>query len=161
LHRDLQQQLISSPKPCRGIGRVEKRAGFLTGQELHGAALKPLEGHRQHLLAMSRKSRLVKANVRKESVDGAQTIVATAAAVAAILLKMLEERTHQFGVQVLQVQVAGLAAMVFGSKFEQQSEGVSITGDGVRAGSQLPQQSIGKEPLQMSGQIRGTHFRPP
>jgi hypothetical protein len=103
----------------------------------------------------------VKANVPKERVDGAQTIVPTADAVTAFMLKIVKERTHQFGVQVLQVQVAGLAAMVFGSKFEQQSEGVSITGDGVRAGSQLPQQSIGKEPLQMSGQIRGTHFRPP
>jgi hypothetical protein len=43
----------------------------------------------------------------------AQTIVATASTVPAIVLKMLEERTDQFGIQILHLQVTGLAPVMF------------------------------------------------
>ncbi len=56
---------------------------------------------------------------REEGVDGTQAIVAAAGAVAPVVLKMIEERAYQFGVQVLNVQIAGLAVMVFASKSKQ------------------------------------------
>jgi hypothetical protein len=40
-----------------------------------------------------------------------------------------------------------LAALIFGCKFEQQSEGVSIAGNSVWAGAQLPYEPVGEEPL--------------
>jgi hypothetical protein len=147
LHRQLQQLLIPAAQPGAGIRRVDKCRGFFAAQELHGASVKTLERHRQNALTVGCKSRLIEANIPKESVDGAQTIVAAASAVAAILFEMLEKRAHQFGIQVFHLQIAGVATVMFGSKFEQQSEGISITGDGVGAGAQLSQQSVGKEPL--------------
>jgi hypothetical protein len=139
--------LIAPAQPRSGIGRIQKRGGFLAGQELHGASLKPFEGHCQDLLAVTRQCWLIQANVSEESVDGAHPTVTSASAVAAILLKMLEERAYQLGIQVLDVQLTGLTPVMFGSKFQQQSEGVAITGNRVGAGAQLPQQSVGKEPL--------------
>jgi hypothetical protein len=139
--------LISPTQPRSGIGRVQKRGGFLAGQELHGASLKPFEGHRQHLLAVTRHGWLIQANIPEEGVYGAHPAVTSASAVVAILLKVLEESAHQLGIQVLYLQVTGLTLVMLGSKFEQQSEGVAITGDRMGAGAQLSEQSVGKEPL--------------
>src|SRR4051812_37771842 len=74
---------------------------------------------------------------------------------------MLEESAHQLGIQIFNFHVAGLAPVMFGSKFEQQPECIPVTGDGVRAGPQLPLQSVGEEPLQVSSQVWSAHRRSP
>jgi hypothetical protein len=91
----------------------------------------------------------------------AQTIVASASAVAAIALKVLEESRHELGVQILHPKIAGLPAALLGSKFQQQPEGVSVTGHCVLAGAELSQQAVRKELLEVLREVGNTHRRPP
>jgi hypothetical protein len=99
------------------------------------------------VLAVARESRFIETNKREERVNGTEPAVATTDAVPAIVLQMLEEGSHQLGIQILDLQITGLASVMLGGKSEKESEGISIAGDCVGAGAQLSQQPVGEEPL--------------
>jgi len=67
--------------------------------------------------------------VPREGVDRREPGVPGAGAVAAVLLEMVEERADQLGVEIVDVQLAGLLAGSLGGEREQQPERVAVGGD--------------------------------
>ena len=61
-----------------------------------------------------------------EGVDRCQPVVARPRAVAAVLFEVVEERADQRRVEVVDVQLTGLFADLFGREREQQPEGVTV-----------------------------------
>jgi hypothetical protein len=102
---------------------------------------------------------VVKRHVCEQRVDRREAVVATAHAVAASVLKVLQERSDQRRVELGDVQLAGRLAGPLGSEAEQQPERLAIGGDRVRAGS-----ALGDQPVAEVGLHRGrecAHRTPP
>src|SRR5262249_36430797 len=71
-------------------------------------------------------------HVAEERVDRSKTDVATASAVTPVLLQMVQELPNKFRCQVRQDKFRGSLAENLLCKLQQQSEGISIAGDGMR-----------------------------
>ncbi len=80
------------------------------------------------------------------------------AAVTACFLEVIEEVADEGCVQILEGQLRrGLPQPLFGES-QEQAEGVPVSRDGVRAGSALPQETVGEEGLHQTGEVGvGTH----
>jgi len=66
-----------------------------------------------------------------------QPAIAGLHAVAPLALQVIKEGTQKRGIQILKAQVAGLPCLGLRNKHQQQPEGVTIGGHGMRAGPQL------------------------
>src|SRR6185437_3906111 len=81
---------------------------------------------------------------------------------AALLLNTAEEGANQLGVEICEVEFAGVFVQLALGKGQQQSKGVSVRGQGVSADLTLRHQSLGEEALQDRRQSRGSvHVEPP
>jgi hypothetical protein len=73
-------------------------------------------------------------SVGEQGVDRCQPVVAGADAVVPVLFEVLQERGDERGVQVGDVELAGLGAGSLAGEAEQQPPAVAIAGDRVGAG---------------------------
>jgi len=149
LQRNLEQQVITPPQPGPGIRGFQKRGSFHFAQELHCPSFEALWRDGQNTLTVIGEGGFVNGSVPEEGMYCAQAVIASASAVVAIVLKVLEECGHEFGIQILHPKVAGLSAVLLGSKLQQKSEGVPVTGHCVVAGTQLTMQAAGEELLEV------------
>src|SRR5882672_5399558 len=88
----------------------------------------------------------------EEGVDGGEAGVASAYAVAPVLLQVLQESDDERCVEIPHVQPHRRLAGSLLGEAEQQAEGVAVGGHGVRAGLTLVKQTFGEERLQGGGQ---------
>ena len=88
----------------------------------------------------------------KQRMDGGQSGVAAAHAVATLVLEVVQERADQLRVEIFEVKKRRCPACLPGRKHQQQSQGVAVGGNGVRAGALLPGEAVGEECLQGRGQ---------
>jgi hypothetical protein len=116
LQRKLEQQVITPPQPGAGIRGFQKRGCFRFAQELHCPSFEAFGWDGQNPLTVIGEGGLVNGNVPEEGMYCAQAVIASARAVAASLLKVLEECGHELGVQILHSKVAGLPAVLLGGK---------------------------------------------
>jgi hypothetical protein len=161
LQRNLEQQVITPPQPGPGIRGFQKRGHFHFAQELHCPSFEAFGRDGQNTLRVIGEGGFVNGNVPEEGMYRAQAVIASASAVVAIVLQVLEECGHQLGIQILHSKVAGLSATLLGSKLQQKSEGVPVAGHRVMAGTKLTLQAAGEEPLEVFGEVGVTHRRPP
>ena len=89
-------------------------------------------------------------NVTEKTVDGTQTHVAGSDLVPPICFQMLQERGHEFGLQLFEGQLAGVAFFA-GDKLQQQLEGITIAVESMRAEISLTRQVVGKVAAQQAG----------
>jgi hypothetical protein len=153
--------LITPPQPSPGIRHLQKCDCFLFAHELDWPAFEALCRNSQDALAVSGQGGLVNGYIPEEGVYGAQAGIASASAVVAVVLKMLEECGHKLGIQILHSKIAGLSAVMLGSELYQESEGIPVTGYGVATGTQLTMQAAGEELLEVPREIGHAHRRPP
>ena len=83
-----------------------------------------------------------------------QTGIATAPAVLPVLLQMIEETEDQSGVEIDQGEGRRCLADPGLGEAEQQSERVSVGGDGARADGSLMAEVFDEEPLKQGGEGR-------
>src|SRR6266576_2002678 len=74
--------------------------------------------------------------------DGGQPVVAGAGAVAAVVFEVVQERGDQRGVEVGDVELAGVLPGALGGEGQQQPPGVPVAGDGVAAGAALADEPV-------------------
>jgi hypothetical protein len=153
--------LITPPQPSPEIRRLQKRNRFLFAQELDGPSLEALCRNSQKTLTVSREGGFVHGDMAEKGMDGAQAGIASASAVVAVVLKVLEECGHERGIQILHSKIAGLAVVMLGSELQQESEGIPVTGHRVATGTQLTMQASGEEVLEVLREIGDAHRRPP
>ena len=90
---------------------------------------------------------LLEGDVVEEGVDCRQPGVPAPGAVVPFLLEVIEEVADEGSVQLFERQPRRHFPQLPGCKMQQKAKGVAVSGDGVAAGSALPQQAVGEEPL--------------
>jgi hypothetical protein len=161
LQRNLEQQVITPSQPGPGIRGFQKRGPLHFAQELHCPPFEALGRDGQNTLTVIGEGGFVNENVPEEGMYCAQAVIASASAVVAIVLKVLEECGHELGIQILHPKVAGLSAVLLGRKLQQQSESVPITGHRMAAGAQLTLQVAGEKLVEVFREIGDIHREPP
>ena len=92
--------MITPPQPGPGIRGFQKRGSFHFAQELHCPSFEALWRDGQNTLTVIGEGGFVNGNVPEEGMYCAQAVIASASAVVAIVLKVLEECGHEFGIQI-------------------------------------------------------------
>ena len=87
---------------------------------------------------------LVHGHEPEEGPDGGQAGIAAPGAVATLAFDIGEEVTHPFSIEILDCQFRRGAAGLFAGEAQEQSEGIAITGDRVRARVHLGAEPIGE-----------------
>ena len=99
--------------------------------------------------------------VAEEGTDGSQPQVATTGAVVTVFLQLIQELEDHGHGEVGQGELRRRSAQALLDELQEQTEGVAIGGDGMRAGPPLGQQTLGEEALQQYRQVsRGLHRSP-
>ena len=91
---------------------------------------------------------------REQRVDGGKPVVPGGHAIVPVGFEVVQEVADQPGVEIAQVEVAGLGPGPLGAEGEQQPERVPVGGDGVGAGSELRREPLGEERLEGGGERR-------
>ena len=88
-------------------------------------------------------------NHAEERADGGEPVVARSHRAAAVAFEVVEKRQHRVGVQRCKWQRRRFGAGLPLHEPQQQAEGVTVAGDGLRAGALVGEQVLGKERLQV------------
>ena len=153
LDRHQQQGPVPAADPGRPVRRRQQRVDLLRREVFDQPPLVALAGDGQDAAALVGVGRLLERDVLEEGMDRRQACVAAPGAVAAFLLEVIEEVADEGRVQILEGQLRrGLPQSLFGEP-QEQAEGVPVSGDGVRAGPALPQETVGEERLDQTGEV--------
>jgi hypothetical protein len=137
VHGDRQQRPVPPPDPCRRIGRGDERSGLFVNEELHRSAVVALGRNRENALAVKRVRRLFEGDVAEERVQCSQSGVAGARRAPAGLLDVVQELRQECSVEILHSKVRGLTSNPLGRIAKEEPKGITVAGDGVRAGAEL------------------------
>ena len=148
-----QDRAVPAAYPCRLIRCREQRVHLSPIDEVHRPAHIALARHGEDALAVKRILRLVHRHVAIERADRGKTRVSAAGAVATDLLDMGEEVADECGIKVLNPQLGRWPVPPLARVAEQQSEGVAIACNRVRAGLQLRREAIREESLEQCGSV--------
>ena len=86
-------------------------------------------------------------NEVNEAANRSQARVARSDRIAPLGLEMLEKSEHGLGREGVKSQFINGAAQVIGDKSKEQTEGIAVSGDSLRADVALVDQVVGKIPL--------------
>jgi len=81
---------------------------------------------------------LLQSDILKERMDCAQAGIARARAVAPFLFEMIEELPDEGRIEIFEPQFRGRRAEALCCVTQKKTEGVTVSGDGVAAGTALP-----------------------
>src|SRR5690349_4726504 len=153
LGREQQQRVIAASEPCRSIRSGKYRLDLGSGQEMHLALVVSLARYREHALNMSAVGRLLKRGEPEEGADRGQAQVTGPDAGAALLLEILQKRTDERRIQIVESQGRRRLAEPLLSKREQEPERVPVGCDRVRADIALTHEPLGKVALDECGDV--------
>ncbi len=139
LEGDEQEGPVASADPGGGVGCGDERSALFLVEELYGAALGALAGHGEHALAVQGVGWFLDRDVAEEGSDGGEAEVAGARRTAALGLEGGEEVRQERGVEIVEQEVGGASPKLLGGESQQQAKGVTVAGDGVWAGAELPE----------------------
>ena len=105
-----QQRVVATPGPGAAVGGGEQRVDLGFGEERDQRAVAAFGRDRQDALDRVGVLGVAQRAVAKQRADRGQAGVAGAGRVAALVLEVVEERADQRGVEVVDVQIAGLLA---------------------------------------------------
>jgi hypothetical protein len=159
LDRQREHGVIASADPGALVRGCEQRVDFGFGEVGDRDASGALVRDREHAPDRGGVLGVLQRQVAKQRVDRGETVVAGRGGVAAIVLEVVKERCDQGRVQLRDVELARRCAQAVCGEFQQQPEAVAVSGDRVRAGGALTDETVDEERLQAWGQ-RG-HGRAP
>ena len=155
-HRHREQSPVATAEPGLRIRRTEQGFDFVPVEPGHGRAEMAFARHGQNALCEGRVLRLVQGDMAEEGADRGQAGVAGARLVAALVLDMAEEVAEEGGVEVFERQFRRRLLQLPLGVAHQQSEGVPVAGDGVRACLALLHEVVAEEPGQEPREVGGT-----
>jgi hypothetical protein len=116
--------VVAPARPGRGVAGCEQRGEFGLGEVADQVALVPFGRDGEHALDRCRVLGMTQGRVGEQRVDRCQPVVAGADAVVPVVLEVVQERGDERGVQIGDVQLAGLLAGLPGGELQQQAAGV-------------------------------------
>jgi hypothetical protein len=154
--------VIAPPGPGRLVAGGQQGVDLVLGEVGDEVALEAFGRDGEHALDRRGVLRVAQGGVAEQRVDGGEAVVASADAVVAVAFEVVQERCNGRGVEVADVELAGLLVGAVDGEAEQESEGVPIGGDRVAAGAALAEEPVGEERLQGGGEHchRGAPNRP-
>ena len=110
LHREGEQRRVAPPGPGHSSRGGEKGAQFRLGQEGHQPPIKALRRDRQNPFDDGGMVGMPKCRVLKPGTDRGKPGIAGAHAVFPVLFQMVEEGADQRRIEIVNLQLEGLAA---------------------------------------------------
>ena len=123
--------VVAAAGPGGLVARRGQRIDLVAGEVGDQVALEPLGRDRQHPLDGGGVLGVAQRGPGEQGPDRGEPVVAGPGAVAAVLFEVVQERGDQRGVQVGDVELAGVLAGAVGGEGQQQPPGVAVAGDGV------------------------------
>jgi len=136
-HSNEQQRPIPPPNPRLQVWGGNQSRDFLLIEELHGAALVAFGWDRENALAMQGVGRLLKSDEAEEGVERGQSDVTGTGRALAMVFDVIEEVAQQGRVEILDTQMVRCSAKALSGKPKEKSKGIPVTGDSVRASTEL------------------------
>jgi hypothetical protein len=155
LHRHQEKRVIAAAKPGALVRSCEQGLDLRTREKMHQGPRKALAGNRQDALNLRGVSGCFEGGVSKERVDGREPKIPAPHAQPSMLLYVIEKRRDQWRIDRLESQARRGRVQPLLHKRQQQTEGVAIRTDGMRAGLPLLHQPLRKEPFQQGRETGG------
>ena len=152
LDGDHQQGVIAPADPAVAVGSGEQGVDLFGFEEGDVGALGAFGGDGEHPSDQRGVFGVFQRRVSVEGVDGRQAGVAGSDAVVTVSFEMVQEGPDERGVEIVEVEIARRPSGSLRGETEQQTERVSVGGDGVAAGSFLVDESLGEEAFQGGGE---------
>jgi hypothetical protein len=148
LNRCQQEGMISLPNP--GVAVRHRKKGFDLGssEEVDQRSRVPFAWNGQHPLDESGVLRRLQSGVAEERMDRSEPQIAGARAIRTCGFQMIQKRRQEWGGQILKGELGRWAPQPSLCKLEQQTKGVPIGVNRVRAGFALSDQALGEECFQ-------------
>ncbi len=148
LHADDEQGVVASAGPGAGVRRGEKRIGFGFGEERDESPVEPFRWDRENPLDGGGMLGMSERRVAEQRLDGGETLVAGPDGVVTLRFEVIEKASDDRRVEVADVETRRWSPCAVGGVVEQQTPGVAVRGDGLRAGVAFPDEPVGEERLQ-------------
>jgi hypothetical protein len=162
LHGNEEECPVPPTCPRRLIGCCHEGLDLGPCKELDLRAVVALLWYRQNALSQGAHARLMESNIAEERMKGSQAGISAAGAIAALFFEMVEEGADERSIQILEVKHRGRFLQTLPGKCEEQTEGVPVTGNGVRACLPLAHEAVGEECLEQGGEVGiGLHRHSP
>jgi hypothetical protein len=154
LNRCQQEGMISSPNP--GVAVHHRKKGFDLGssEEIDQSSGVPFAWNGQHPLDESGVLRCLQSGIAEERMDRSEPQIAGARAIRTCGFQMIQKRRQEWGGQILKGELGRWAPQPSLCKLEQQTKGVPIGVNRVRAGFALSDQALGFEAVPSSLSLR-------
>ncbi len=146
-----EQCVVTSTDPGVGVGCGEERVDLVGSEVAHGGLVLTLGRHGEHALDQLGVFGVSQGGIAEERTDRGQAGVAGGHAVVAVAFKMGQEGGDQGRVQVGEIELGRCRAGVLAGEAEQETERVSVGGNGVGAGVALGGEPIGEERFDRRG----------
>ena len=153
-----EQNPISSVAPSRVIAGGEDGSNFLAGKESDERLDASFEGDGEKALP---EADVIRSGFGEDKMDEAanrrQPRIARSDRVVTPSLQIVEKGEHQIGGERLERELVNRTPEAVGEKPQQQTEGISICGDGLRTDTPLSDQVVGEESLNERGELGWVH----
>ena len=158
VEQQTQQDQIPASAGRRAVDSTQNCLDFVGFQRLNGAADCALEGQAQYALSLFEVLGVLRTQVAKEAVNGAQPDVAGSRQTPALGLKVLEKSQDTLGGDRLDLKPTRVAVRS-GQELQQELEAVAIAAQRVGAQGPLLGQKVGEKTAQGAAQHgRGAWF---
>ncbi len=145
---DKKQRAIPVPNPCSRIRGCHEGRDLVLREKLDRTMLAAFGWDRKNALALKTECGLTDRDESKERVDCGETGVTCPHGVAPVQFKVSKEFLDEDPIELVQWQFARRPTKMLRSESQQQSEGVAVARQRVRADALLLEQALRKEALQ-------------
>lgn len=147
LGHDGEDGVVASPAPGVGVGGGEQCFGFGSGEERDGGPVGPFLGDCEGALDRLGVFGVLVGRVFVERSDRGEAGVAGGGAVVPFGFEVVEKPSDEGGVKLTDIKIGWVGVGVVGGVGDEEPEGVSVGGDGVRAGGSLFDEPVTEERL--------------
>ena len=137
--------VVASPVPGAGVGGVEERFGFGSGEKRDGGPVGPFLWDGKDALDQLGVFGVLVGGVFVERSDRCEAGVAGAGAVVSFGFEVVEKPSDEGGVELADIEIRGAGVGVISGVGDEEPEGVPVGGDRVRTGGLLLDKPVREE----------------
>src|SRR5574337_2019783 len=145
LRGETEERVVSPPGPGRPIGGGKQCADFRLGEEGHEPSVEALRRDGKNALDEGGAIGMTKGGVSEQRADRGEPSVASARAIFALVLKVVEEGADQRGIEIVDIQLGWFLARLVGGEDQQQPPRVPVRGERIRTDLALTGQAVREE----------------
>jgi hypothetical protein len=148
LHRNEEQRPVPPARPRGLVGHCHEGIDLGPGEELDLPSMVTLYGYCQDALGQGSVERVMEGNVAEERMERRQSDISAAGSVAALLLEVVEEGAEKDSIKILEAHGRRRLLETALRKPKEETEGIAIARDGMRACVELTHEAVREECLQ-------------